>query len=395
MQKSALDSKVIVQNSLDINNTNGGRDITVKIGTGSAASEISGIIHASTISHIAKKGAGDLILSGANTYSGETVIDAGRIVLGNNLALQNSPINTDNVGKIDATGHTTPTFGGLKGAANLSTLINSGYSGINTLTLNTANTDAALTTAGKTLTTFSGAITEGATGMNLVKTGIGTQSLTGTNTYTGNTTVTTGTLSLGNATLNTSLADASIVRIETGATLDLNFLPTHSDTVDMLFICGVQKEAGIWGSSISGAPNTDPHLTGTGTLTVTSGTGTFAGWITGIFAGGATVPLDKRGPNDDPDNDGISNLVEYAIADLDPTVSNGSLGILSGKTITFSKRQPLPTDLTYAIEESTDLGAAHAWTEVTPTVNDGTTISHTLPDTATKDFMRLKVTQTP
>jgi len=165
--------------------------------------------------------------------------------------------------------------------------------------------------------------------------------------------------------------------------------------VDMLFIGGVQKEAGIWGSSISGAPNTDPHLTGTGTLTVTSGTGTFAGWITGIFAGGATVPLDKRGPNDDPDNDGISNLVEYAIADLDPTVSNGSLGILSGKTITFSKRQPLPTDLTYAIEESTDLGAAHAWTEVTPTVNDGSTISHTLPDTATKDFMRLKVTQTP
>ena len=138
------------------------------------------------------------------------------------------------------------------------------------------------------------------------------------------------------------------------------------------------------------------QITGDGTLTVGGG---FSSWITGTFANGQ-VPLDKRGPNDDPDNDGIRNLVEYAIAGQDPTVSNASVGTFTGTSLSFTKRDPLPADITYAIVESTDLGIVDTWAEVAGTpptyVNDATTISYTFtPGILPKDFFRLNVTQNP
>jgi hypothetical protein len=90
--------------------------------------------------------------------------------------------------------------------------------------------------------------------------------------------------------------------------------------------------------------------------------------------------------------------VEYAIAGMDPTAGNAAPGTLSGKTLNFNKRLPLATDLTYAIEESTDLGVNDAWEEVpagAPYVNDGTTISYTLPGGPTKNFLRLKLIANP
>jgi hypothetical protein len=49
----------------------------------------------------------------------------------------------------------------------------------------------------------------------------------------------------------------------------------------------------------------------------------------------------------------------------------------------------------YAIEESDDLGISDPWAVVTPGVNDGTTISYTLPTAGSRLFARLKVTTTP
>ena len=128
---------------------------------------------------------------------------------------------------------------------------------------------------------------------------------------------------------------------------------------------------------------------------VTPSSDPYAAWISGIFASGATVPADKQGANDDPDNDGVSNLVEFAIGGMDPTVGNASPGTLNGRTLTFSKRLPLAAGLTYAIEESADLGLMDLWEIVTPTTDTTTEISYTLPDGPAKDFMRLKVVQGP
>ena len=205
--------------------------------------------------------------------------------------------------------------------------------------------------------------------------------------YSGDTTVSSGTLSLAQPNENN---ESSAVWIDSGALLNLNFVGT--DKVEALFINGVQQLEGIYeavGNPGSGIEISS--ITGTGTLTVT-GSG-FDTWVSGTFANGNTVPSDKQGPNDDPDNDGIDNLTEYAVANLDPTVNNGSVGTFTGLTLSFAKRQPLAGDITYSIEESTDLGVSDAWAPVTPTVNDSTTISYILPGGADKDFLRLKVVQ--
>ena len=114
-----------------------------------------------------------------------------------------------------------------------------------------------------------------------------------------------------------------------------------------------------------------------------------------MFANNATVPADQQGANDDPDHDGISNLMEYAVAGQDPTVANPTIGTFDGTTLSFTKRAGT-TGLTYAIEQSTDL---NTWTEVPAGanyVNNATTISYTLTlGSPPNNFLRLKVTQAP
>jgi autotransporter-associated beta strand protein len=102
---------------------------------------------------------------------------------------------------------TSPTFGGLNGSKNLASLFNSstgGYGSVTNVTLN-PGTGASHS--------YSGVIADGATGMTLTKTGAGTQTLTGPNTYTGATTVSAGTLTLGASGV---IADSSVVNLNAG-----------------------------------------------------------------------------------------------------------------------------------------------------------------------------------
>jgi autotransporter-associated beta strand protein len=100
---------------------------------------------------------------------------------------------------------------------------------------------------------------------SFAKTGAGTETLTAANTYTGDTSVSGGTLSI----TNSYLANAADVHVDTGGILDLSFAGT--DTIDQLFINGAAQNAGVWGSAASGAPNVSALLSGLGTLTVTTG----------------------------------------------------------------------------------------------------------------------------
>ena len=97
----------------------------------------------------------------------------------------------------------------------------------------------------------------------ITKAGTGTLTLTGANTYTGNTTVEAGTLSLGNGTTNSNLSDGATFSIASGAIVNLNF--TGSDTVGKLIIDGETMSAGTYNSS---TPSYGSYFTGSGSLTV-------------------------------------------------------------------------------------------------------------------------------
>lgn len=156
---------------------------------------------------ITYNGSTTLTLSQANTYSGNTksAAAAGKINLNNNLAIQNSAIDTSGSGTfVLGTGITTPTIGGLIGSKNLSSVITVNYGSMTALTLNPVT--------GQNLT-YSGNITEGATGMTLTKTGAGTQILSGTGSYTGATSINSGVLIV-----NGTLAN-SAVTVQSGGTL--------------------------------------------------------------------------------------------------------------------------------------------------------------------------------
>lgn len=99
----------------------------------------------------------------------------------------------------------------------------------------------------------------------LIKNGAGTLALNAANSYTGDTTVEAGKLSIASP----YLANAADVFLSTGATLDLKFAG-NPDIIDSLFFDGISQAVGTWGAVGSGAPFTSPLITGTGLLQVTT-----------------------------------------------------------------------------------------------------------------------------
>jgi autotransporter-associated beta strand protein len=101
---------------------------------------------------------------------------------------------------------------------------------------------------------------------SLTKTGTAVAKLSGANTYTGNTDIQAGTLSI----TSPYLANAANVLLTTGAILDLSFEGT--DSINALFIDAVAQASGIWGAAGSGATHESSLLTGTGFLLVSPAT---------------------------------------------------------------------------------------------------------------------------
>ncbi|MEY4246269.1 MAG: hypothetical protein RLZZ245_3854, partial [Verrucomicrobiota bacterium] len=238
-------------------------------------------------------------------------------------------------------------------------------------TFNTATISGSITGTDRNLTlttltanqpgmTLSGPIQLGTGGITVTgaaNSGTFSIRLSGNNSYSGETRVVSGTLMLsGNARLN----DSSAVRIDSGAVLHLDFAGT--DTVATLFLGGVSKPEGTYGSLTSTAANKSADFLGSGILQV-GAANNYASW-----AASQTPPV-TGGENGDDDNDGVKNLIEYALTD------GGEHGVLSGNTITFTKRgAPYGGDLTYEIETSTDLGITDDWEPVISNVTANDTL---------------------
>lgn len=277
---------------------------------------------------------------------------------------------------------------------------------------------------------------------SLTKNGTNVWSITGPNTYTGNTRVNEGTLLIhgdnsaatgavtiagsgllggngssgGQVTLEsggglsvritdwtgapgTGYHDLAVASLDAAAvpmtvTIDSSGLANFTDSGKSFTI--LNTSGGITNFNSANVTITAPGFAGTGNWSLTqSGNslvltyalgGNYSTWATSNGIGGEP-------PFGDFDKDGITNFVEYALG-LIPTASSGTPGTFIGGTLSFTKGTEAKAngDVTYEIEESTTLGS---WTVVVPNAPAEPTISHTLPAGQPKQFARLKITQIP
>ncbi|MGA0846608.1 MAG: hypothetical protein ACO3RV_08720, partial [Luteolibacter sp.] len=203
--------------------------------------------------------------------------------------------------------------------------------------------------------------------------------LTGNNSYSGETHVVSGTLMLSGS---ARIDDTAAVRIDSGAVLHLDF--NGIDTLGSLILDGISMPEGSYGSLTSAADNKSALFAGNGILQVGS-VNNYASWAA------SQIPPITGGENGDHDKDGIPNLMEYALADA------AERGVLSGTTITFTKRgAPYGSDLTYIIETSDTL--SESWTPILihgPTeLNLPLSLNLSSTPATPKNFARLKVVKT-
>jgi fibronectin-binding autotransporter adhesin len=234
--------------------------------------EFSGVISGNGAgTNLANEGPGKLVLSGNNTYTQNTVISQGVLQVGN--------------------GGTTGTLGSGPVTNNASLVIHRSLpvEVPNWLIPNLISGTGSLTHSGPANTV-----------------------LTAVNTYTGDTIVTGGILSLDEP----FVADTSAVRISGTGKVEL--FHAETDIVGTLYLNGTAQAAGLWGRVGAQALYSNPainetaFLTGDGLLSVTSSGSPYGEWAAD---NGLTEGND--GETDNPDQDGLDNLGEFAL-DGDP-----------------------------------------------------------------------------
>lgn len=389
--------------------------ITGTVGTSGFATTLSGAITGTGT--LAKGGAGVLTLTGglANTIAGGFRVASGRLNVSDGLSLTNTgPVTVLSGGSLNYSRNFTAnnltnnltlsgpgdgTFGALNiwGNATATGTITLDADATISHDFNNATISGSITGTDRNLTlrtitasqpgmVVSGPInlgTGGITVQGVANSGLFSIKLSGSNSYTGETRVASGTLMLSDS---ARINDTAAVRIDTGAVLHLDFAET--DLIGALYFGGDPnpKPAGTYGSLTSTADNKSADFAGTGILQVGAPANNYAAW-----ADSQTPPV-TGGENGDDDNDGVKNLVEYALVD------GGEHGVLSGNTITFTKRGGVyGGDLTYIIETSETL--SDPWTPAVTHGPDqlGSPISYDLSPTpgTPKKFARLKVVETP
>lgn len=287
-------------------------------------------------------GTGVATLTSANTFSGDTTISAGVLNLTNSQALATSALNTTNSVTGDATNGlqttvTALTVGGLTGNKDLAsvfTTTSGGYSAVTALTLNPLTGSPS----------YSGSIGNGAAGMSLTKTGAGTQVLTGTNTYTGATTISTGTLQLGDGTTGNDGTIAGTSGVTNNATLAFNRFGTVTS-----------------GYAISGSGAVT--MTGTGTQILT-GVNTYLGATT-VNGGALIIGVGGVGSITSAVTVNTGTFGGSGSSNAAVTIGNGTGGsdsfLAPGNspgTFTTTGALSLLSDATYLFELNSTTGAA-------------------------------------
>ncbi len=274
---------------------NGG---VLTVGNNNRTTTMSGIFADGSVAGggFTKDGTGDLILAGnaSNTHTGPTLLQAGRIGLaktggayafpGHFIGIHNwSPDvyatvdnqfppgsvmyfrgNSGDQVRFELLG-TTQTLAGIDNSGGRSgagvvqhreQVTAAAVDGVSTLILN-----------GSGSYFYDGSLRDTGGQLELIKNGTGTQTLSGVNSYTGDTTVLAGTLAIAGG---SSLADGAALRISTGAKVEVAFGVV--ETVNEIYIDGRRKWPGTWGAPGSGAQHVYPaYFAGQGVVNVLNG----------------------------------------------------------------------------------------------------------------------------
>ena len=361
-------------------------------------------------------GPGTTILGALNTYTGTTFVNEGTLNLNSggtgairgaltiasgatvnvtaasglgsnpgsrvgNIAINGGTLQMANTGNNSITSQSiTFTGGSLTGIANSKfDLRNNGAGSTNVIT-NAATTTATISvpTLGlpgntATFTTARGTTASGidllissnivnnagtggvAGGNSIIKAGLGTLSLTGTNTYNGATTVNAGTLALGST---GSIANSTALIIAAGAKLDTTSTTSYTLPATVTLGVGAAVISGRIDATGENLVISGANVTFTGTPTspvyVLANYGTITGAtfasvtpppgyaIDYVYNGGTQIALvqslsgfdtwiatkypglSDKTPGGDPDNDGTANLVEFVL-NGNPSVSDPAI----------------------------------------------------------------------
>lgn len=205
-----------------------------------------------------------------------------------NTSVFSGPITSSmNLTVSQASGGTLNITGGITGAD----------SGIKAVKFNNTGTVNVSTTG----------ISDGITGNVAVEqSGIGTTVFYSANTYTGDTTISGGTLAVNGS----SIADTGKLIIA-GGTVHLS----GAETVKSLFFGAIPQAAGVYSATGDGDTIASAYFSGDGTLIVTSGPGQndpYTAWIASAIYNTPPLSTADKLPAADPDADGLPNLIEFA-----------------------------------------------------------------------------------
>jgi fibronectin-binding autotransporter adhesin len=286
---------------------------------------------------VTKLGAGTLTLAGNNSFGttsgGGLNLKAGTVRLGSATALGSGVALNFDGGQLDLNGNNVMA-GSFLSTVNGGTLRDTGSAGTSTLTLDQAADNA-----------FSGSITQSTRTIALTKSGVGTLTLSGNNSFTGGLAITNGAVIAagtgGNVPIvsNVTLGDGSNSVLLIAGAIDSQFGPNTSVTFNngskdaKLMLRGTaQTLAGIDGTvgqSLSIIQNdeagTPGYVGGSGLATLTLNTTTnhsFAGLVRNLDGGG--LNFVKEGP-------GTQELVNVLVG----TSQYGDITINSGKLSFF------------------------------------------------------------
>lgn len=401
-----------------------GQDVAIKAAMGNKSGEV-GVL--------TKSGAGALTLSSVNTFTGLTTVSAGKLVLDATGTLASTAYRVDSGATLEVAAKTAYSLAGvnltLGAGAGANGFFNAGAADLTlggnlVVAISTATPDASynLIDLGSQSGDFASVTVSGS--LNGALTRSSADTWTGTfGGYDWTFRETTGVLSVvtegtvqNTAPTISAIADRSVAA--GGNTGAITFTVGDAESAASALVVTRSSSnttlvplSGIvlGGSGADRTVTVTPvsGLAGTATVTITVSDGalstdeTFVLTVTENFLSWA-AENGLSGPSAadtaDPDNDGASNLVEYALG-TDPQVAAAAPPALAGTVVTYAKGAEaiLNGDVSWAIETSSTL-ASDSWVvRVSHAAgNTAPTISHDLaPVGLDKNFARLRVNRLP